>query len=346
MARSNGCCRWGKRPIKRPLPSQRFVRIIRHLRSAVQKLTSARLSDEDRAHLTRLLDQALDEAEERIRNRFRPVLTAVLEDVGIRARNAPERVAFQKMIEEFLDRILAVGFVTFGDLRDTISRNQLKLPDLSDPQDFIRGDALLRLDRRLSTLLDGVYRQSEIYVRWLERLTALNFGTKIGRAITRFVTVPFGGAFLLIEGGKLILDEGYHLAGSEKHTSDISPTMYYSVLGGVGVFMLLLLHSTLFRRSLCQYWQIDRPCVTKFGYRFSGMADYLSDVAPIDGLLAGAIDLLVRTQTRSVVRADVAVVTRHCINSGACGRLVYRFHFDSQFAHWLGIYRNSLPTMS
>src|SRR6202011_5745320 len=33
----------GKRPIKRPLPGQRLVRIIKHLRSAGQRLTMARL---------------------------------------------------------------------------------------------------------------------------------------------------------------------------------------------------------------------------------------------------------------------------------------------------------------
>ena len=37
-----------------------------------------------------------------------------------------------------------------GDLRDAISRNNLKLPDLSEPFDFLRGDRLLRADRRLA----------------------------------------------------------------------------------------------------------------------------------------------------------------------------------------------------
>ena len=45
----------------------------------------------------------------------------------------PERTAFARMIEEMLDRIVELGFLTFSDLRDTISRNQLKMPDLHDP---------------------------------------------------------------------------------------------------------------------------------------------------------------------------------------------------------------------
>src|SRR5207245_841664 len=110
----------GHRPIKRPLPSQRLVRINKHLRNAYQRLAAARLAD---------------------------------------------------------------------------------------AQEFIRGDPLLRLDRRLSTMLDGVYRPSEIYMRWLERLTAFNFGTATGRLITRYVTIPFGAAFVLQEGLGLVLDK-------------------------------------------------------------------------------------------------------------------------------------------
>ena len=45
----------GRRPIKRPLPIQRLVRLTRHLRSATHRLTMARLSDHDRKHLGELL---------------------------------------------------------------------------------------------------------------------------------------------------------------------------------------------------------------------------------------------------------------------------------------------------
>jgi hypothetical protein len=196
----------GRRPIKRPLPSQRLVRITRHLRSAAQRLTQARLMDDERQHLFRLLQTALRRCEERLRNRFRPVLDDALHSVGLQASNAPERTAFARMIEEMLDRIVALGFLTFSDVRDTISRNQLKMPDLHDFYEFTRGDPLLRLDRRLATDLDGVYRPGEVYLRWLERLTAPAFGTAIGRWLTLFLLLPFGGAFVLVQGTQLILE--------------------------------------------------------------------------------------------------------------------------------------------
>ncbi len=196
----------GKRPIKRPLPSQRLVRISKHLRSAAQRLTMARLSDEERQSLDRLLQAAQYRTEERLRDFFRPVLTDALVSVGLQPANLPESVAFAKMIEEMLDRIIELGFLTFSDLRDAVSRNQLKMPDLADPQEFVRGDPLLRLDRRLARALDGVYRPSEFYLRWLERLTAPAFGTTSGRWLSRYVLAPFSGALILLDGAQWLVD--------------------------------------------------------------------------------------------------------------------------------------------
>src|SRR5262249_40878672 len=139
----------GQKPIKRPLPSQRLVQITRHLRQASLRIPAARLSDNDRQHLTRLMQTALQNSEEHLRARFRPNFEDALRHVGIVPRNPPEETAYRKIIEELLDRITAVGFFTFGDLRDTLSRNSLKMQDLADPQEFVKGDPLLRLDRRL-----------------------------------------------------------------------------------------------------------------------------------------------------------------------------------------------------
>jgi hypothetical protein len=245
----------GKRPIKRPLPGLKLVRVYGHLRGAVQRLTMARLSEVDRRHLTRLLQGALVQSEERLRERFRPVLSAVLEDVGLHPRNPPEAVAFHKMVEELLDRVKDYGFLTFGDLRDAIARNQLKLPDLADPQDFIRGDPLIRLDRRLSTLMDGVYRPSEIYVRWLERLTSLCFGTASGRLMTRFVLVPFGAAFLAVELVKLILG----FMGGLQVPAEVS----WPVVGTLGFFLLALLQSRPLRAVFAEIGRtLYRPAHT------------------------------------------------------------------------------------
>lgn len=231
----------GRKPVQRPLSSQRFVRVVRHVRSAAQRLTMARLSENDRKHFAGLLQAALARCEDRVRKRFHPVLTSTLEDVGLGPHNPADRTAFLKLTEELLDRILEYGFLTFSDLRDALARNRLKLPDLSDPQDFIKGDPLLRLDRRLATLLDGVYRRGEIYLRILERFTALNFGTGLGRLLTQFVTIPFLGAFLLVQALN-------HFALQPLGVESFPVYVFVPVWGLVGAFLLGLLHSRRVRR--------------------------------------------------------------------------------------------------
>jgi hypothetical protein len=188
----------GRRPIKRPLSSLQIVRVVKYLRKAAQRLTMARVSDEDRQRLGKLFQDALNDCAERLRERFRPILHGAFYDVGLTWANPPEKAALEKIIEELLDRIAQYGFFTFADLRDSLSRNQLKLADLADPHSFWQGDPLLRLDRRLATLMEGVYRHGEFYLRWLERFGTLAFGTPAGRFITLNVVLPFGGAFALL----------------------------------------------------------------------------------------------------------------------------------------------------
>jgi hypothetical protein len=220
------CIRSGfRRPIKRPLPSQRLVRITKHLRTAGQMLQEVRLSDTDRGHLSRLIQGALNRSEESLRARFTPVLTAVMQDEGLRPRTPIERAAFDKMVAELLDRIIQYGFLTFSELRDTISRNQLKLPDI-EPEHFLRGgDPLLRLDRRLGELLDGVYRPSEFYTRWLERGTSLLFGTWWGRWVTRHVIGPFLLAWLILFMAGFLLEEVASIFHSEAATPVVQVLM-------------------------------------------------------------------------------------------------------------------------
>jgi hypothetical protein len=190
---------WGGKPLKRELVGQRFVRVPAQLRGATRRLAAARLTDADRQILAGLLRSALDLAEQQLRAKFGPILTVALHDAGLQPTSLPERAALDKTVGELLDRISSAGYLSFGDVRDAIARGQMKLPDLTGAAEHVRGDPLLRLDDRLSNNLDGVYRRAESYTRGLERVTALNFGTKTGRWLTRNVTIPFGTAFLVAQ---------------------------------------------------------------------------------------------------------------------------------------------------
>ncbi len=113
-------------------------------------------------------------------------------------QNLPERVSFRKMVEELLDEVVERGFFAMGDIRDAIARSNLKLDDVADPLELVAGDRLLRADRRLADVLDGVYQQGAIYLRGLQRLSSCAFGTKAGRTLTLYAAIPFGGAYVIL----------------------------------------------------------------------------------------------------------------------------------------------------
>ncbi len=190
----------GRRPIKRALPQQRLVSRVRYLRRALHRLTLAYLPDDPRVQLTTLLTGAIAQGEKDLRDELRPRISGVLDQVGLKPASCVERLERDRLVEELLDRAVAQGFVNMSDLRDAVARNRLKLPDLGHASEFIVGDPLLKANRRLAEVADGVYRGGEIYRRAMQRLSSVFFGNPVGRFLTRYLILPFGGAYLLIEG--------------------------------------------------------------------------------------------------------------------------------------------------
>jgi hypothetical protein len=198
---------FGRRPLRRPLTRARSVILHRHLVAARKHLLRARVPPHDRDRLDALLVGELNRVVERIRTELGPVIRDVLDEVGLRPTNLPERVARDKVVAELLDLVCGRGFLRLGDLRDAVSRNQLKMPDLRGPIELVRGDPLLRADERLAVELDGVYHRGEAYLRWIQRGTAAAFGTPVGRWLSRYVLFPFGGAFLTVEFARYLAYE-------------------------------------------------------------------------------------------------------------------------------------------
>ncbi len=245
----------GKRAIQRPLDSERFVRVPVQIRKAAQRLTAARLTDADRQALATLLRGALDRAETRLRQRFRPVLTDALHDAGLQPVTLPERVALEKTVEELLDHISSAGFLRFADVRDAIARGQMKLPDLSGSPEYLGGDPLLRLDKRLATQMDGVYRRGESYTRLLEGVTAIGFGTKAGRWMVANVAVPFLGALVLAEFVWMLVFDSR--AAASKTAGEPEPSFFggwneewgfHLAWAALGVFFLSAIRSVAIRQ--------------------------------------------------------------------------------------------------
>jgi len=190
---------FGRRPLRRQLPLMRDALTLRHLRTAQRRIALTHLSTSEQAQLARLLVKVLPRIEDRFRGRLRQILNRVFDEVGFVPHHVLEVVARRKIVEELLDRTVERSYFTMGDLRDAVSKNDLKLEDVTSLVAVAFGDCILRADRRLDNALDGVYRRGAIYLRWPQTLSSLVFGTNSGRILTRHLFIPFGGAYLLLE---------------------------------------------------------------------------------------------------------------------------------------------------
>ncbi len=199
----------GRRPVRRHLPHARPVMLLMALNKAHKQLLRAGLDEQEQLRLDRLMHHEVHRRAHAIRHEFEPIITHALTDAGVVPTNRVEEVARDKLVAELLDRICDRGFLRIGDLRDAVARNRLKLADLAGIKEFLTGDPLLRADRNLAYALDGVYRRGEIYLRTIQRLSSIFFGTPWGRVLTLYLLLPFGGAF----GALMFAEELRHIGG-------------------------------------------------------------------------------------------------------------------------------------
>ncbi len=244
-----------RQPLVRPLPNQPLVLAVKHLRHALARLPSVPIAEAEGQALGVLVHDALHQAEGRLRERLRPLLLDALQEVGLRPQNFPERISQGKLIEELLDRITERGFLNMGDLRDALSRNEVKLPDLAGLGDLLGGDPLLRANRELAKRAPGIYLRGEVYLRWLQRLSSLVFGTRPGRWFTLFVALPFGGAWASRIFGQELLHLVQEMFPRAEDLPTANPVAHpphdlwpapADIM--IGIFYLLLLHLPGFRR--------------------------------------------------------------------------------------------------
>ena len=226
----------GRKPLVRPLRAVREVRIATALSDAWSKLGEVRLSREERERLVRALATAVERADGNARAELTSRLRQALTDVGLRPESVPERVARDKLVEELLDTTLQHGYFSFAHLRDAVANNQLKLDDLRP--DALNRDALLALDRVLDSELEGVYRRADIYLRAMQRWSALAFGTRAGRSVVAYAILPIGGAFVVLEAGS-------HLVAPVTQFAGFGPVHLVSPMSWIGTAAALfsLLHS-------------------------------------------------------------------------------------------------------
>ena len=254
---------FGRRPLLRKLTLSRLALLHQRLLKVKKHIAGAGLPPADLGALLALLDPEIHAAGVALRAAMEPDIHRVLSESGLRPDDIVERIALPKIVDELLDLTEAQGFFRFGDLRDVLARNQLKVPDLAGAGEFFFGDALLKANAGLGEALDGIYYPAEIYLRWFHRGSAVAFGTKIGRWITLFAALPFGAAFMTVEFAKYIAHEATAVAGflgglfvpkpeteahAEAHVGiSLSPESL-AIMVALGILYLGLIHSTAMRR--------------------------------------------------------------------------------------------------
>lgn len=347
----------GKLGIVRALPATQGLRVLRYIRDAAGKVRQLRIEDADRRMLRAVLDWAEGRAEHNARAALTPRIVVVLDQVGMAVRTMTERLARDKLAAELIDRIMARGFVDLGSLRDALSRNQLKLGDLNGPGEFFRGDPLLRADEEFNIVLDGVYRRGEIYLRWLQKLSSLPFGTDVGRAITLFVLLPLGGAFILLEAIKHMVSPITKFVG----LGPVDP-MSLSTFLFTALILLALIHSKPFRKSARQLldlivaiivftffrlprFVLARPFVKRLFARREVRIALRGVLAPL--LLSGAICFLSPIRDLGLLIFSVSLVGIFVVTSAVMtskvGGIVEEFVVEQLAPAWWTVSRQVLP---
>ena len=267
---------FGRTPIVRPLPATRETRVARSIRRAERRARRAHVPAPDRKILGKLLRWASSRADFNVRAALRPALRDALDREGLLPANAPERVARAKVIEELLDQAVSRGFVSLGHVRDALSRNQLKLPNLASAREVWAGDPLLRLDRKLTESLDGVYRGGEIYLRVLQKVSSVGFGTDVGRRVTLFVALPALSAYVILEGSSHLVSPvstylGFHEVELLNPWSFIAVAaltlglIHHEGARALGLRVARALGSALaFVFLRCPQWVLTRPFIRRF----------------------------------------------------------------------------------
>jgi hypothetical protein len=153
-------------------------------------------------------------------------------------------------------------------------------------RNFFLGDPLILANRRFALLLDGVYHRGEIYLRWMQRGTSLAFGTALGRFLTRYLLVPFGGAYFIIAGLEHIIGPLYH------HFHPPDPAFPHQASGGgflvhpysilaTGLFLLGLIYNSSFRRGVLRFLKLGWRAVRGVCYDLPLWLIYLPPVRAV-----------------------------------------------------------------
>ncbi|APR80510.1 Hypothetical protein A7982_05857 [Minicystis rosea] len=352
---------FGKRPLARLLPATRPIRVAHELASAAKKVARVGITETERARLGALLATARRRADDNIRAALRPVVVDALREVGMRPESVPERVAMHKIIEDLLDQATTRGHLGLGQLRDAISKNQLKLPDLSGPRELYAGDALLLADKRLGVALDGVHGRGEIYLRFLQKVSSLLFGTRLGRFLTLYFLLPVSAAYVLLEGaghmatpiGRLlkILPRHHHVHLLTRPSFAVTAVILFGLIHSAAVrnFVRNAARAVGYTIAAIFFhaprWLLTRPAVRRAleSRAFLAVRRYLLKPLAIAAAVVIASPLRRAPSLETIVVATSIFLFTNVVLNSRTGALLEELAYDEAARTWRLLRRHVLP---
>lgn len=232
----------GRKPLQLGLPFQGPLKALRTLNAAKTRLDQLPWSGAEIAYFSAPLQTLGELIGQRLRQPLLPRLGELLDQVGFLPTDHSQRIARNLLQEELFEIIRRRWHLRFTDLRDAVSRNELRLPD-PGWRDLILGDRLAHFDRKARAALPGVYQPGEFYLKGLQQLSAPLFGSALGRSITRFLLLPFGIAFISLEA------LAYLLSLTPMAQKALQLVNVGSVVG-VGAGLLVALHTDRGRHTV------------------------------------------------------------------------------------------------
>ncbi|QJW93379.1 hypothetical protein [Frigoriglobus tundricola] len=198
----------GRRPIRRELPHAQPVMVLMAFRKAHKQLLRGGLGEPEQLRLDRLLHHEIHRREHAIRHTFAPIIAAEITGAGLVPASRAEEVGARQA------RRRAAGPRVRARLpphRRPARRGGAEPVEAPRPRRARASSSAATRScapTRAWPMLDGVYRRGEFYLRWIQRFVSVFFGTPWGRALTLYLALPFGGAFL----GLMFAEELRHIS--------------------------------------------------------------------------------------------------------------------------------------
>lgn len=183
---------WGKQPLRRTFLFYPKLRRVYRLNLALSKLRRLKLSPQEYSRYEQILEKVVYRFEKQLQEEIKSNLVLIFEQVQLAPKKYSEKVAFFQVQEEIAQHIVARHQLNFMDLRDILSRNDLKFSDWQTFRDLRLQDVFSQLDAKLYEHFKDVYTRGEIYLKGLHLLSGLFFGTPTGRFFVRYFFFPFG----------------------------------------------------------------------------------------------------------------------------------------------------------